>query len=229
MKYMSMLVTGMLTVAGLSSAAEPIQLKEENEKANYSIGYQIGGDFRRQGVEIQPEILIRGIRDAQSGVESPMSTEEMQKTLMALQQGVKDMEQAAGRLAAQENLASGEAFLAENAGREGITTLPSGLQYKVITAGSGASPKPTDQVTVHYQGRLIDGTEFDSSYRRNQPATFRLDAVIAGWTEGLQLMQEGAKWQLFIPARLAYGESGRGAHIPPNSALVFEVELLKVN
>ena len=110
-----------------------------------------------------------------------------------------------------------------------MTTLPGGLQYKVITAGTGASPKRTDQVTVHYRGTLIDGTGFDSSYRRKQPATFRLDRVIPGWTEGLQLMQEGGKWQLFIPAKLAYGEKGSGARIPPKATLIFEVELLKVN
>jgi FKBP-type peptidyl-prolyl cis-trans isomerase FklB len=229
MKVTLWFVIGMLALARLCSASEPVELKDQNDKANYSIGYQIGGDFRKQGVEIAPEILIRGIKDAQSGAEAPMSKEDMQKTLMDLQQREKDAEQAAGRQAAQENLASGEAFLAENATREGVTTLPSGLQYKVITAGSGASPQRTDQVTVHYRGTLIDGTEFDSSYRRNQPATFRLDRVIPGWTEGLQLMQEGGKWQLFIPAKLAYGEKGSGALIPPNSTLVFEVELLKVN
>jgi FKBP-type peptidyl-prolyl cis-trans isomerase FklB len=229
MKVTLWFVIGMLALTRLCSASEPVELKDQNDKANYSIGYQIGGDFRKQGVEIAPEILIRGIKDAQSGAEAPMSKEDMQKTLMDLQQREKDAEQAAGRQAAQENLASGEAFLAENATREGVTTLPSGLQYKVITAGSGASPQRTDQVTVHYRGTLIDGTEFDSSYRRNQPATFRLDRVIPGWTEGLQLMQEGGKWQLFIPAKLAYGEKGSGALIPPNSTLVFEVELLKVN
>lgn len=229
MKYTLWFVIGTLALTRLCLAGESVEIKDQNDKANYSIGYQIGGDFRKQGVEIAPEILVRGIKDAQSGAEAPMSKEDMQKTLMDLQQRVKDAEQAAGRQATEENLASGEAFLAENATREGVTTLPSGLQYKVITAGSGASPKRTDQVTVHYRGILIDGTEFDSSYRRNQPATFRLDRVIPGWTEGLQLMQEGDKWQLFIPAKLAYGEKGSGARIPPNATLIFEVELIKVN
>jgi FKBP-type peptidyl-prolyl cis-trans isomerase FklB len=229
MKYTLWFVIGTLALTRLCLAGESVEIKDQNDKANYSIGYQIGGDFRKQGVEISPEILVRGIKDAQSGAEAPMSKEDMQKTLMDLQQRVKDAEQAAGRQATEENLASGEAFLAENATREGVTTLPSGLQYKVITAGSGASPKRTDQVTVHYRGILIDGTEFDSSYRRNQPATFRLDRVIPGWTEGLQLMQEGDKWQLFIPAKLAYGEKGSGARIPPNATLIFEVELIKVN
>jgi len=229
MKYTFWLVAGVLTFTHPCSAAEPVELKDQNAKANYSIGYQIGGDFRRQGVEITPEVLISGVEDALSGAESRMTDEEMRNTLVSLKQRTSSAEQEAGQQSVQDNLARGEAFLAENATREGVTTLPSGLQYKVIEAGSGPSPKRTDQVTVHYRGTLIDGTEFDSSYSRNQPATFRLDRVIPGWTEGLQLMQQGAKWQLYIPAGLAYGESGSGARIPPNSALVFDVELIKVN
>jgi FKBP-type peptidyl-prolyl cis-trans isomerase FklB len=229
MKYTFWLVAGVLTFTHPCSAAEPVELKDQNAKANYSIGYQIGGDFRRQGVEITPEVLISGVEDALSGAESRMTDEEMRNTLVSLKQRTSSAEQEAGQQSVQDNLARGEAFLAENATREGVTTLPSGLQYKVIEAGSGPSPKRTDQVTVHYRGTLIDGTEFDSSYSRNKPATFRLDRVIPGWTEGLQLMQQGAKWQLYIPAGLAYGESGSGARIPPNSALVFDVELIKVN
>jgi FKBP-type peptidyl-prolyl cis-trans isomerase FklB len=229
MKYTFWLVAGVLTLSHPCSAGEPVELKDQNEKANYSIGYQIGGDFRRQGVAITPEVLISGVEDALSGAESRMTDEEMRDTLVSLKQRTASAEQEAGQQATQDNLAKGEAFLAKNATREGVTTLPSGLQYKVIKAGSGPSPKRTDQVTVHYRGTLIDGTEFDSSYSRNQPATFRLDRVIPGWTEGLQLMRQGATWQLYIPARLAYGESGSGARIPPNSALVFDVELIKVN
>jgi FKBP-type peptidyl-prolyl cis-trans isomerase FklB len=229
MKYTFWLVAGVLTVTHPCSAAEPVELKDQNAKANYSIGYQIGGDFRRQGVEITPEVLVLGVKDALSGAESRMTDEEMRNTLVSLKQRTTSAEQEAGQQSVQDNLSKGKAFLAKNATREGVTTLPSGLQYKVIEAGSGPSPKRTDQVTVHYRGTLIDGTEFDSSYSRNQPATFRLDRVIPGWTEGLQLMQQGARWQLYIPAGLAYGESGSGARIPPNSALVFDVELIKVN
>jgi len=229
MKYRFWLVAGVLTFIHPCSAVEPVELKDQKEKANYSIGYQIGGDFRRQGVEITPEVLVLGVKDALSGAESRMTDEEMRNTLVSLKQRTTSAEQEAGQQSVQDNLSKGKAFLAKNATLEGVTTLPSGLQYKVITAGNGPSPKRTDQVTVHYRGTLIDGTEFDSSYARNQPATFRLDRVIPGWTEGLQLMQQGARWQLYIPARLAYGESGSGARIPPNSALVFDVELIKVN
>jgi len=229
MKVTLWFVIGTLALTRLCSASEPVELKDQNDKANYSIGYQIGGDFRKQGVEITPEILVRGIEDALSGAESRMSKADMLNTLMALKQRAASAEKAARQQAAQDNLTSGETFLVENGKQKDVTTLPGGLQYKVITAGSGASPQRTDQVTVHYRGTLIDGTEFDSSYRRNQPATFRVDRVIPGWTEGLQLMQEGGKWQLFIPAKLAYGEKGSGARIPPKATLIFEVELLKVN
>lgn len=229
MKYTLWFVIGALALTRLCSAAELVELKDQNDKANYSIGYQIGSDFRKQGVDITPEVLVRGIEDALAGAESRMSEADMHKTLMALKQRAASAEKATRQQAAQDNLARGEAFLAENGKQEGVTVLPGGLQYKVITAGSGASPQRTDQVTVHYRGTLIDGTEFDSSYRRNQPATFQLDRVIPGWTEGLQLMQEGSKWQLFIPAKLAYGESGSGTRIPPNATLIFEVELIKVN
>ena len=136
---------------------------------------------------------------------------------------------AEGKKAAEKNRAAGEAFLAENAKKEGVVTLPSGLQYKVLKEGEGASPRATDNVTVHYRGTLLDGTEFDSSHRRNQPSNFRVNALIRGWSEGLQRMKPGAKWQLFIPAKLAYGDRSTTSGVPPNSVLVFEVELLKVN
>jgi FKBP-type peptidyl-prolyl cis-trans isomerase len=147
---------------------------------------------------------------------------------MGLAQRVSAEQQQERRQQGAEALKSGEAFLAENAAKAGVKTLPSGLQYKVIQSGSGASPKATDKVTVHYRGTLIDGTEFDSSYSRNKPATFGVNQVIPGWTEALQLMQEGDKWELYIPPKLAYGERGAGSRIPPNSTLIFEVELLSV-
>lgn len=214
---------------GLCPAAEPLELKTENDKINYSVGYQLGGDFRRQEVEIKPDMLLQGIEDAISGGKPLLDEQERRATLTALAQRVKAAQQEKLQQQAADNLKTGEAFLAENSGKEGVTTLPSGLQYKVITAGTGKSPQKSDKVTVNYRGRLIDGTEFDSSYSRNKPATFGVGQVIPGWTEALQLMKEGDRWQLFIPPGLAYGERAVGGKIPANSTLIFEVELLSVN
>jgi FKBP-type peptidyl-prolyl cis-trans isomerase FklB len=216
-----------LLVAGCSSGDEGAS-GQALDKVNYSIGYQIGSDFRQQDVAINPEVVLRGMADALSGTRPALDRTEMRTTLAQLQNEVTASEQETQRDVAAQNLASAESFLAENARQPGVETLASGLQYKVLEQGSGASPGAHDTVTVHYRGTLIDGSEFDSSYSRNQPATFPVDRVIAGWTEALQLMHEGAKWQLFIPPGLAYGEKGAGKRIPPNSALVFEVELIAV-
>jgi FKBP-type peptidyl-prolyl cis-trans isomerase FklB len=211
---------------GVCYAGEKPELKDENDRVNYSLGYQIGGDFKRQGVAIRPELIVKGIQDALSGAEPLMTPQEMNKTLVDLKKRITAAQREQRQKAAGKNLAESKTFLAENAKKEGVKTLPSGLQYKVIKEGSGAMPRATDTVTVHYRGTLIDGTEFDSSHSRGKPAAFRADRVIAGWKEALQLMKEGAKWELFIPPELAYGE--RGGRIPPNSALIFEVELLSV-
>jgi FKBP-type peptidyl-prolyl cis-trans isomerase FklB len=213
---------------GVCLAAEKQDLKNENDRISYSVGYQVGGDFKRQGVELNPDLLVEGVQDAMSGAKPLMTQQEMNKTLVDLKKKIMTAQREGQKKAAEKNLAEGKKFLAENAKKEGVTTLPSGLQYKVIAKGTGASPKRTDNVTVHYKGTLIDGTEFDSSYKRGKPATFRVDGVIAGWTEGLQLMKPGAKWLLFVPSNLAYGERGAGSRIGPNSALVFEVELISV-
>ena len=205
------------------------ELRDAGSQLNYSIGYQIGSDFRRQGVEFSPEMLIRGVEHAASGTEPMLKPAEMRATLSQLQQRVSAQDKQTQPAVAAGQAATAETFLAGNAGRQGVVTLPSGLQYKVLAEGEGATPGASDTVTVHYRGTLVDGTEFDSSYRRNRPATFAVNRVIAGWTEALQLMQEGDKWQLFIPPALAYGERGAGKRIPPNSALIFEVELLSVN
>jgi len=181
-----------------------------------------------QGVDLNPDLLVKGVQDAMSGNKPHMSPQEMNKTLVDLKKKIVAEEQRQKKEAAGKNLQEGKAFLAENAKKKDVKTLPSGLQYKVIQEGTGASPKATDSVTVHYKGTLIDGTEFDSSYKRGKPATFRVDGVIAGWTEALQLMKPGAKWQLFIPSELAYGERGAGSRIGPDSTLIFEVELISV-
>jgi FKBP-type peptidyl-prolyl cis-trans isomerase FklB len=201
---------------------------EPGSRISYSIGYQIGGDFRRQDVDIDPEIVLRGIEDAMAGGEPRMQVEEMQSALVELQRRTKAEDRATPQTGAAGGPVDAESFMAANARQPGVETLPSGLQYKVLEHGSGDSPGAEDTVTVHYRGSLTDGSEFDSSYRRGQPATFAVNRVIAGWTEALQLMREGDKWQLFIPPGLAYGERGAGSRIPPNSALVFEVELIDV-
>ena len=210
-----------------SESGGPVSLESEDAKANYSIGYQIGGDFKRQGVPLEGDALMAGIQDGIQGAEGKLSEDERRATLTALQEKMRAAAEASQAAEAEKNLTAAKAFLAENGAKEGVTTLPSGLQYKVLTEGTGPKPAVTDTVTVHYRGKLIDGTEFDSSYSRNQPATFPLNRVIKGWTEGLQLMGEGAKWELYVPPDMGYGERGAGGKIPPQSALVFEVELLK--
>jgi FKBP-type peptidyl-prolyl cis-trans isomerase FklB len=214
---------------GICSAAEPMELKTEDDKISYSVGHRLGGDFERQGVQINSDALIKGIEDAAGGGEGLMTEQEMRAVMTKLASRVQAEQRERVVQQSAENLKAAEAFLAENAAKEGVTTVPSGLQYKVLTSGSGKSPKESDRVTVHYRGRLIDGTEFDSSYSRGEPTSFGVNQVIPGWTEALQLMKEGDKWELYIPPNLAYGERGAGARIPPNSALIFEVELISVD
>ena len=228
MKHFVMVLVGTALLLSGCTADEKPQLKDENDRVNYSLGHQIGGDFKRQGVEVRSELVVKGIQDALSGAEPLMTPEEMNKTLMDLKKRIVTAQREERQQAAKDNLSKGKAFLEENAKKEGVKTLPSGLQYKVIQEGSGATPEATDTVVVHYRGTLIDGTEFDSSYSRGEPATFRADRVIRGWTEALQMMKEGDKWELFIPPELAYGERGAGAKIGPNSTLIFEVELISV-
>ena len=208
-------------------AGEKPGLKDQKDKESYSLGYQFGQSLKLQGLDINLEVYTSGIRDALGGTKPPLSPEEMQKTVSELQQRIvaarqKELQELAGK-----NLAEGKAFLEENKKKEGVKTLPSGLQYKILKEGSGKTPKATDEVTVNYKGTLINGTEFDSSYKRGKPATFPVDKIIRGWTEALQLMKEGSKWQLFIPPELGYGDRG-GGPIPPNSTLIFEVELISV-
>ncbi|MGB5537706.1 MAG: FKBP-type peptidyl-prolyl cis-trans isomerase [Thiogranum sp.] len=210
-------------------AAEPVELKTENDKINYSVGYRLGSDFQRQGVEINSNIVQKAIDDATGGGEALMTEEEMRTVMVNMATRLKAEQMEKMKQQGAENSKTGEAFLAENAGKEGVKTTDSGLQYKVITAGEGKSPQKSDKVTVHYRGTLIDGTEFDSSYSRNKPATFGVGQVIPGWTEALLMMKEGDKWEIVLPSKLAYGERGAGAKIPPNSTLVFEVELISVN
>lgn len=202
-------------------AAAPAGLKDLKQRSSYALGYLNGKSMKRQSVDVDTEIFLQGLRAGLSGAKSELSDEDMQSCL-------KDLQAELPAKAAAANKKEGDAFLAKNKKEEGVVTTKSGLQYKVLKDGKGASPKATDSVTVHYRGTLIDGTEFDSSYKRGEPISFEVTGVIKGWTEALQLMKPGAKWMLYIPSELAYGENPRaGGPIPPNAVLIFEVELLE--
>jgi FKBP-type peptidyl-prolyl cis-trans isomerase len=213
---------------GLCHAAEEPTLADESEQLSYSVGYRVGEDLKKQGIDIEPDPFFRGVQDALKGAEPLLSQQEMRQIQMKIQRRVAAAQGDQRKAAAEKNSMEGKAFLDRNKQKEGVKTLPSGLQYAIIEEGEGNPPQATDTVTVHYRGTLIDGTEFDSSYSRGQPATFPLNRVIKGWTEGLQLMKPGAKHRLFIPPDLAYGQRGAGAKIGPNSTLIFEVELISV-
>ncbi|MGB7065229.1 MAG: FKBP-type peptidyl-prolyl cis-trans isomerase [Syntrophobacteria bacterium] len=208
-------------------AGENLDFKDERVRFSYSLGFRIGGDIKRRDIQVKPELLLKGVQDAVAGNKPLMTQREMRSTLATLNKEIAAAQEQEMKARAEQNLAAGKAFLAEKAKEEGVTTLPSGLEFKVIKEGSGRTPESSDTVTVHYRGTLIDGTEFDSSYRRSKPATFRVEGVIPGWTEALQLMKEGARWQLFIPPELAYGDK-RTQKIEPNSTLIFELELISI-
>jgi FKBP-type peptidyl-prolyl cis-trans isomerase FklB len=209
------------------NAPKPEILKTEQEKVSYIIGTQIARNFKAQDVEVDLNALMLGLKDALEGKTLAMSQSEMQQVYTRFQQEMRAKIAAKRAEEAAKNLAAGKAFLEENKTKEGVKVLPDGLQYKIITEGTGPTPTADDRVETNYRGTLIDGTEFDSSYKRNKPAEFAVKGVIKGWTEALQLMKVGAKWELYIPADLAYGERGRPG-IPPNSTLIFEIELLKI-
>ena len=198
-------------------------LKDSKDKVSYSIGLNIGFNLKKQNVSINPDTFVLGLKDALAG-KPQMTDEQVKETMTAFEKEMIDKQKATG----VKNGADGEKFLAENKKKEGVKTTASGLQYKVVKEGTGAQPKEKDTVMANYRGTLIDGTEFDSSYTRGQPATFPVSGVIKGWTEALQMMKVGSKYQLFIPAKLAYGERAIGPDIGPNSTLIFEVELLDV-
>lgn len=202
-------------------------LKTDVDKVSYIIGTQIARNFKSQDIEVNLDSLLWGLKDGMAGKEPVLTQEEMQQIYTNFQQQMMAKQAAKRAKEAAENLTKGKAFLDQNKTKEGVKVLPSGLQYKVIKEGTGKIPSAEDRVKTHYQGTLLDGTEFDSSYKRNQPAEFAVNGVIKGWTEALQLMKEGAKWELYIPADLAYGERGRPG-IPPNSVLIFQIELLEV-
>ncbi len=223
----TILSLGFLFTCTFCFAAEKPELKDQRDKESYSLGYQFGQGAKSQGLDINVELYTSGIRDTLSGSKPQLSEQEMRQTVSELQKRFIAARGKELKEISAKNLAAGKAFLEENKKKEGVKTLPSGLQYKVLTEGSGKTPKAADNVTVNYKGTLINGAEFDNSYKRGQPATFKANGVIKGWTEALQLMKEGSKWQLFIPPELGYGDRGAGP-VPPNSTLIFEVELISV-
>ncbi len=203
--------------------------KDLNQKAGYSYGYGLGRNLKAQGIPLDPKAIAKGMADALGGVEPEISEEEMKSVLQEFAKQIQEKQAGMAGTAAATNKAAGEKFLAANKTKPGVVTLPSGLQYKVIKQGNGPKPSATDTVTVHYEGKLINGKIFDSSLKRGEPTSFPVNGVIAGWTEALQLMPVGSTWQLFIPSELAYGERPRpGGPIGPNDVLTFEVQLLKI-
>lgn len=205
-----------------------ITLDSEIKKVSYGIGLGLGERFKNDNIDVDIDVFSQAIKDGLSGADPKMSQEEVVTVMQAYQQKKLQERQQEQQAAAEKNKAESEAFLAENAKKDGVVVLESGLQYKVVTAGKGAKPSATDEVEVHYKGTLIDGTEFDSSYKRGSTVSFPVNGVIAGWTEALQLMEEGSKWELYIPSDLAYGPGGTGGAIGPDAALVFDVELVSV-
>jgi FKBP-type peptidyl-prolyl cis-trans isomerase FklB len=238
MRYAMVMALGLGLGVGLAHAQEKgatrgggagSELKDLRQKASYGIGLGIGRNMKSQAVDLDADVLARGIKDGLSGGQTLLSDEQIGEALQAFQQQVLAKQAETSKVLGEKNQKEGAAFLAANQKKEGVKTLPSGLQYKVIKSGTGKTPKDTDVVTTHYRGTLIDGTEFDSSYKRGEPASFPVNAVIAGWTEALKRMKVGDKWQLVVPSGLAYGEKPRpGGPIGPNATLIFDVELLDV-
>lgn len=220
-------IVGLGLLSSSVYAADKSDLKTQKDKVSYSIGLDIGRNLKDQSIEIDPKLLSQGIQDAISG-KHLLTDEEIQKVMSTFREEMQAKAAAQAKVVGDKNLKEGDAFLAENKKKKGVVTLPSGLQYKILTAGTGKKPKATDTVTTNYKGTLIDGTEFDSSYKRGEPASFPVEGVIPGWTEALQLMPVGSKWQLVVPPSLAYGPRGAGQAIGPNATLIFEVELLSI-
>jgi FKBP-type peptidyl-prolyl cis-trans isomerase FklB len=207
----------------------PLTLKTQKDKASYAIGLNIGKSMHKDSVDVDAAILLRGLKDGLTGSKPLLTDDEARASMVALQADLRKKQEEKMLVQGEANKKAGEAFLAENKTKDGVVTLPSGLQYKILTEGTGPKPTATDTVVCNYKGTLLDNTEFDSSFKRGQPATFPISGVIKGWTEALQLMPVGSKWQLFIPSDLAYGaRGGPGGSIGPNATLVFEVELMSI-
>jgi FKBP-type peptidyl-prolyl cis-trans isomerase len=216
---------------GSTTAKKPavLALQTQKDKASYAIGLNIGRSMHKDSVDVDPNILLRGMQDGLTGAKPLLTDDEVRATMVSLQTDVRKRQEEKMQALSEANKTQGEAFLAENKTKEGVVTLPSGLQYKILAEGTGPKPVATDTIVCNYKGTLLDNTEFDSSYKRGQPLTIQVNGVIKGWTEALQLMPVGSKWQLFIPPDLGYGtRGGPGGGIGPNATLVFEVELMSI-
>lgn len=225
--YLSTLAAGLLV--GSQAADAPATLTDKNDRISYALGANMGMNLKRQGVEVKPEMLLKGLQDSLGDGPTQLTEEQMRETFRELQKEMTERRDAQRKEAMARNTIEGKKFLEENAKKEGVKQTPSGLQYKIISEGDGPTPTATDRVSVKYTGRLINGTVFDSTDKQQgAPATFRVDGVIKGWTEGLQLMKKGAKFQFFIPGELAYGERGSPPAIEPNATLIFDVELVDI-
>ena len=227
MKTSLLIVAASVALASLAPAAQT-ELKDQKDKVSYSIGLDIGTTLKRQLIDVNADLLNKGIQDGLSGNKALLTDEQMKETMATFQKDMMAKQAAAKKVTGEKNTAEGKKYMTENKAKEGVKTTASGLQYKVLKEGTGPSPKATDTVKVNYRGTTIDGTEFDSSYKRGEPASFPVNRVIKGWTEALQLMKVGSKYQLVIPADLAYGERGAGSDIGPNATLLFDVELLEI-
>jgi FKBP-type peptidyl-prolyl cis-trans isomerase FklB len=228
MKLKGMAIVGIVVLAAQVRGEQGRALKTQKERMSYGIGVDVARNFQRLGLDLDLDVLIKAVRDVYSGGKLLMSEEDLRALKSVYQAELMERQVAATRRAAEENKKAGIAFLAENKVKEGVVTLPSGLQYKILKAGDGKTPTAFDTVECNYRGTLLDGTEFDSSYSRGEPAKLTLTAIIPGWREGLKLMPVGSKWQLFVPPELAYGERGNGRGVPPNATLIFEMELLAI-
>ena len=211
-----------------AKGSQSTTLTTPKEKQSYAIGMNLGENLKNQAVDVDPNLLVRGLKDTLTGGKALLTTEEEHATLMELQANLRKAQMEKMQKAGEKNKKEGETFLTANKAKPGVVTLPSGLQYKILQAGTGPKPTATDSVSCNYRGTLIDGTEFDSSYKRGQATTFPVSGVIKGWTEALQLMPVGSKWQLFVPASLAYGDRAASALIGPDATLIFDVELISI-
>ncbi len=214
-------------LAGSMQTMAAEELDTLTDRVSYIFGYNLGSRFSQYGMDLNTDVLVEALEAARAGKEPLLSQAEMQQAMKSFQELQQAKFAQAQKLVAAENVKAGADFLAANAKKEGVKTTASGLQYKILTAGTGEKPTLQDSVSAHYRGTLLDGTEFDSSYARGEPATFGVTHVIPGWTEALQMMPEGSKWEVYIPSELAYGSGGSGAKIGPNATLIFEIELLK--